>query len=162
MHNAKQGLTPQPLYSNNYYFSSAPLSIPSVPNFLIYQSGSIMAPQGSHTSTTTRAAVVTLKAVGKQTSATISWLTGLSVNQVNRIYARAISRGFDPNYRPFTLKDEWLEDAPRSGRPSKQTDSTTESVVTEVRKDRYGCKKTAANIASKHKTKASLYQLLQP
>ncbi|KAI0190103.1 hypothetical protein F4808DRAFT_444860 [Astrocystis sublimbata] len=88
-----------------------------------------MAPRGSNTSTTTRAAVVTLKAIGGHTSATVAWLIGLPVNQVNCIYARAIERGFDPNCRPFILEDEWLKDAPRSGRPTKQTPEVGEKLA---------------------------------
>jgi len=69
-----------------------------------------MAP---HNSLTTRALIVTLRSpVGGKTSAQISEETGISIRQINRIYARAIERGFEPNLRPFLLKDEWLEDAP--------------------------------------------------
>ena len=104
-----------------------------------------MAP---NTSLITRALIVTLKSpVGGKTSAQIHEETGISVRQINRIYARAIERGFEPNSRPFTLKDEWLEDAPRSGRPLKQTPENIEKVVTKVRTNRYGCEKTAANLA---------------
>ena len=67
----------------------------------------------------TRATVVALKALGNMTSANIAAQTGISLRQVHRIYARAIERGFDPNERPFVLKDEWLEDSPRSGCPTK-------------------------------------------
>ena len=88
-----------------------------------------------------------LKALGGMTSANISAQTGISIRQVHRIYARAIERGFDPNERPFILKDEWLEDSPRSGRPTKQTPETKEKIVAKVRKDRYGREKTCADIA---------------
>jgi len=104
-----------------------------------------MAP---HNSITTRALIVTLRSpVGGKTSAQISEETGISVRQINRIYARAIERGFEPNCRPFLLKDEWLEDAPRSGRPSKQTPENIEKVATKVRTNRYGREKTAADLA---------------
>ncbi|KAF2179649.1 hypothetical protein K469DRAFT_716165 [Zopfia rhizophila CBS 207.26] len=33
-----------------------------------------------------------------------------------------IQRGFDPNHIPLVIKDEYLQDAPRSGRPTKQTE----------------------------------------
>jgi hypothetical protein len=104
-----------------------------------------MAP---NTDIATRAAVVTLKSpFGGKTSVEVAEKTGLSVRQVNRIYARAIERGFDPNHSPFLLRDEWLEDAPRSGRPSKQTPETIQKITDKVRKDRYGREKTAADIA---------------
>jgi transposase len=104
-----------------------------------------MAP---HTDIATRALIVTLRSpFGGKTSAQISEETGISIRQINRIYARAIERGFEPNYRPFILKDEWLEDAPRSGRPSKQTPEVIDKIVSQVRHDRYGREKTAADLA---------------
>lgn len=104
-----------------------------------------MAP---NTDIATRALIVTLKSpVCGKTSVEISEKTGISVRQVNRIYARAIERGFDPNHVPLTLRDKWLEDAPRSGRPTKQTEQSTAAVISKVRQDRYGREKTAADIA---------------
>ena len=101
-----------------------------------------------NTSLPTRALIVTLKSpVGGKTTAQIHEETGISVQQINRIYARAISRGFDPNIRPFTLKEEWLKDAPRSGRPSKQTPENVDKIITKVRTNRYGREKTAADLA---------------
>ncbi len=92
-----------------------------------------MAP---NTTLATRALVVTLKSpVGGKTSAEVAEITGLSIRQVNRIYARVIERGFDPNHRPFELQDEWLQDAPRSGRPSKQTEETSQEIIKRVRLD---------------------------
>ena len=71
-----------------------------------------------NTSLTTRALIVTLKSpVGGKTTAQIHEETGIFVRQINCIYARAIKRGFKPNCQPFILKDEWFEDAFRSGRP---------------------------------------------
>ena len=101
-----------------------------------------------NTSFTTRALIITLKSpVGGKTSAQIHEETGIFIRQINRIYARAIERGFEPNFRPFTLKDEWLEDAPRSGRPSKQTPENIENITNKVRTNRYGREKTAADLA---------------
>jgi len=99
------------------------------------------------TDVATRALIVTLKSLlGGKTSAQISQETGISVRQINRIYARAVECGFEPNQRPFILKDEWLEDAPRSGRLSKQTPEVTEKIVELVRCDRYGREKTVADL----------------
>ncbi len=109
-----------------------------------------MAP---NTDIATRAVVVTLKSpIGGQTSVEVAEKTGLSVRQVNRIYARAIERGFDPNHRPFLLKNEWLEDAARSGRPPKQNPENVVKVTTKVCKDRYGREKSAADIAGELST----------
>jgi transposase len=104
-----------------------------------------MAP---NTDVATRAFVVALKSpVGGLSSAEVSEKTGLTISTINRIYGRAIERGFDPNLRPLLIKDEWLQDAPRSGRPSKQTPDTKEKVVAKVRKDRYGREKSCADLA---------------
>jgi transposase len=94
----------------------------------------------------TRALVVSLKAIGKG-NGEITDLTGIEKRTLNKIYARAIERGFDPAERPLNLRDEHIQDAPRSGRPSKQTKDTTSAVVLTVRRDRYGREKSCADIA---------------
>jgi hypothetical protein len=90
----------------------------------------------------TRALVVALKspAVGKTTAQVVS-ITSLSKRTVDSIYARAIQRGFDPNAVPLVIKDEYLQDAPRSGRPSKQTEPVNEAITQKVRRDRCGREK---------------------
>lgn len=76
-----------------------------------------MAP---NTNITTRAIIITLLSpVSGKTTIKVAEKTSLSARQVNRIYARVIQRGFDPNHIPLTIRDEWLKDAPRTGRPSK-------------------------------------------
>ncbi|KAI2639212.1 hypothetical protein GGS21DRAFT_488127 [Xylaria nigripes] len=83
------------------------------------------------TSIATRAIIVTLKSptVGK-TSVEIAKITGVSVSQINRIYSKAIERGFKPDQIPFTLRDAWLQDAPRSGRPTKEARKSKPLLVT--------------------------------
>lgn len=77
-----------------------------------------MAP---NTNISTRALIVILKLpVRGKTTAEVAEKTGLSSRQV-KIYARAIERGFDLNHTPLTLRDEWLQDAARLGRPLKRT-----------------------------------------
>ncbi|KAH6873850.1 hypothetical protein B0T10DRAFT_466114 [Thelonectria olida] len=77
----------------------------------------------ANTDIATRALVVTLKSpFGGKTTAEVAEITGLLPCAINRIYARAIERGFDPNHRPLIVRDEFLCDAQRSGRPKKQTD----------------------------------------
>jgi transposase len=104
-----------------------------------------MAP---NTDIVTRSSVVSLKSPcnGKTTNE-VAEITGLSVNQVNRIYNRAIQRRFDPNIRPLLLRNEYLEDAPRSGRPTKQTEEVKDLIISKLERDRYGREKTAAIIA---------------
>ncbi|KAA8617258.1 hypothetical protein TUN199_11529 [Pyrenophora tritici-repentis] len=79
-------------------------------------------------SAATRALVISLKATGKG-NGEITDLTGIEKRTLNRIYARAIERGFDTAERPLNLRDEHVQDAPRSGRPSKQNKDTTSAVV---------------------------------
>jgi len=106
-----------------------------------------MAP---NTDIATRALVVTLKCpapIGGKKTTEVAAITGLSIRRVNEIYARAIARGFDPNQLPVVIRDEYLQDAPRSGRPSKQTDETKNEIMQKVRLDRYGREKTCADLA---------------
>ncbi|OBT67633.1 hypothetical protein VE03_03808 [Pseudogymnoascus sp. 23342-1-I1] len=94
-----------------------------------------MAP---NTDISTRALIVTLKSpFGGKTTAEVAEKTGLSSRQVNKIYARAIERGFDPNHTPLTLRDEWLQDAPRTGRPLKQTTIAQDEVIAKLTRCRH-------------------------
>ena len=94
-----------------------------------------------------RALIVTLKSpVIGLSSADIFAQTRVSVSTVNQIYARAIERGFKPNIRPLIIKDKWVENTPYSGRPRKHTPENTEKVIAKVRKDRYGCEKSCADL----------------
>ena len=80
-----------------------------------------MAP---NTDIATRALIVSLKAgiIDKPASSIyISSLTGVPKRTINQIYARAIARGFDLVIRPLVLENKHLEDAPRLGRPKKDT-----------------------------------------
>ncbi|KAK2937718.1 hypothetical protein FoTM2_000936 [Fusarium oxysporum f. sp. vasinfectum] len=79
----------------------------------------------------TRALVVTLKAPhgGAKTTPQIHLLTGIPERTINKIYSRAIERGFEPNECPLKLIDAWLEDGSRSGRPSKQTDENRSLII---------------------------------
>ena len=92
-----------------------------------------------------RATVVALKAYTTKSSAEIAALTELSIPSVNRIYAEAIRRGFDP-IRTM-VDNQYVEDKPRSGRPTKQDPSTVEIILSKVRLDRYGREKTCADLA---------------
>ncbi|EMD65304.1 hypothetical protein COCSADRAFT_58356, partial [Bipolaris sorokiniana ND90Pr] len=70
----------------------------------------------------TRALVVTLKSVAGKSNSEVCYLTGLPESTVRSIYAKAIKRGFEYNAsQPITICNAHLEDAPRSGRPTKET-----------------------------------------
>ena len=101
-----------------------------------------------HYSVATKALVVTMKSpIGNYTTGEISKKTGISRHTINRIYAKAIQRGFDPTHSPILLKDEWLEDAPRSGRPTKKTSDLVQNVLEKVCTDLHGREKTCADLA---------------
>jgi transposase len=99
-----------------------------------------------HTETAIRAQVVALRAYTTKSSSEIARLTGLSTSSVNRIYARAIERGFNPHEDPI-IHNRYVEDTPRSGRPTKQDTATQEIVISKVRSDRYGREKSCADLA---------------
>ncbi|KAI7762256.1 hypothetical protein LZL87_006651 [Fusarium oxysporum] len=98
----------------------------------------------------TRALVVTLKAPhgGAKTTPQIHLLTGIPERTINKIYSRAIERGFEPNECPLKLIDAWLEDGSRSGRPSKQTDENRSLIIAKVSTDRFGREKTLTDISA--------------
>lgn len=91
-----------------------------------------------HTDIATRAFVVGLKSTGKTTNE-VADLTGLQPRTINRIYGRAIERGFDPNQRPLAIRDDYLVDASRSGRPKKQTPETQDKILAKPGGYRYLC-----------------------
>lgn len=94
----------------------------------------------------TRAAAVALKAYTDKTSSQIAAITGLSVSTINRIYAKAIERGFEPHHN--VIEDAYVVDAPRSGRPTKQDSATTDNILSKVGQDHYGREKSCADLAS--------------
>ena len=93
----------------------------------------------------TRATVVALKAYTTKSAHEIADITQLSVSTVNRIYARAIERGFDAHRH--NIEDAFVQDAQRSGRPTKQSQPVIDSIVSKVRVDRYGREKSCADLA---------------
>ncbi|KFA70391.1 hypothetical protein S40285_07808 [Stachybotrys chlorohalonatus IBT 40285] len=113
-----------------------------------------MPERSKNTDISTRAMVLALKAGTGMITAQVAIITGLSVRQVNRIYSRAIERGFDPDVRPLTICDDWLCDAPRSGRPRTQTEVLKDELITKVSRDRYAQEKSCAELAAKEKKEA--------
>lgn len=118
-------------------------------DFIVVSYPLISAKMVYYTDIAMRALVVTLKspAGGGKTTAEIHGITGLPIRTINSIYAKAIKRGFEPNEVPLHLINEYLEDAPRSGRPTKQTAEAKDLVIAQVSRDRFGREKTAADIA---------------
>src|SRR5271170_3764838 len=94
----------------------------------------------------TRAQALTLKLVGFS-NAEIEKITGIQPQTVSAIHRKAIARGLNPEESKKIL-DHHVEDAPRSGRPKKQTEEIVTEILSKVRGDRYACKKTCAQIAA--------------
>jgi transposase len=94
----------------------------------------------------TRAQALTLKLAGVS-NAKITSITGIKTRNLNVLYQKAISRGLDPS-EDAKLLDIHVQDAARSGRPKKQTDTIKEEVLSKVRTDRYGREKTCTQIAA--------------
>jgi hypothetical protein len=95
----------------------------------------------------TRAQIVTLKALGYTNEEICSKLhLALVHRSLDRIYARALDRGFNPE-KPTCL-DDHVSDASRSGRPTKQTEQAKAGVEAKVTTDRYGREKSAEVIAA--------------
>lgn len=69
----------------------------------------------------------------------------LAHRSLDRIYNRALDRGFNPE-KPACL-DRHVEDTPRAGRPTKQTEQAKADVEAKVTRDRYGREKSADVIA---------------
>ncbi|KAF4339552.1 hypothetical protein FBEOM_6546 [Fusarium beomiforme] len=96
----------------------------------------------------TRAMVVALMAPtgGAKTTVEIHALTGLPIQTIRNIYARAIRRGFEPNERPVRLINAWLEDTPR---PTNRLQETGHLVITKAMMDSHGSGRATANVVNK-------------
>ena len=77
----------------------------------------------------TRSAVVALKSAGGCTTEEVSAKLGISTSQVNRIYASAIKRGFDPQNKPLKIENAFVETKSKSGRPTKLTDDVRDALL---------------------------------
>ena len=68
----------------------------------------------------TRSQIVALKALGKANKDIATYLR-VNVRTVQKIYRKALERGYNPEDDPRVLSIH-IEDTPRSGRPRKQED----------------------------------------
>ncbi|KAK1976902.1 hypothetical protein LZ30DRAFT_542009, partial [Colletotrichum cereale] len=84
---------------------------------------------------------------GGKTADEVSQVLGIPKRTVNDILSRAKKHGFDPTAPTFSLLPEYIDDAPRAGRPKKVTPTVADLVVRKVCRDRYGREKTCADIA---------------
>jgi hypothetical protein len=70
----------------------------------------------------------------------------ISISQINTIYKNAIERGFNPNASKFLIKDEFVTNLQRTGRPSKQTKEVIQLVQDAIERDCFGREKSCADI----------------
>ena len=77
--------------------------------------------------------------------AKITEQTGLVKSTIYRIKKIAYERGFDPA-KDSAFKDEFFEDAPRSGRPKVILAETTATVLKEIKESREGREKTSREL----------------
>ncbi|KAJ9220690.1 hypothetical protein DTO027B5_2217 [Paecilomyces variotii] len=72
--------------------------------------------------------------------------TGVPPTTQRSIQKRAFQRGYRPEENPL-IKDEYVIDAPRSGRPRVITEETKKAIIDSVQKDRAGREKSAEVLA---------------
>jgi transposase len=94
----------------------------------------------------TRAQALTLKLAGVS-NAKITSITGIKTRNLNLLYQKVISYSLDPSENTKLL-DIHVQDAARSGRPKKQTDTIKEEILSKVRTDRYSREKTCTQITA--------------
>ncbi|KAK1977773.1 hypothetical protein LZ30DRAFT_246897 [Colletotrichum cereale] len=77
-----------------------------------------------------RAVVLALRSrIGGKTADEVSQALGIPRRTVEDILSRAKKHGFDPTAPTFSLLPEYIEDAPRTGRPKKATPPVAESTA---------------------------------
>ena len=99
-----------------------------------------------HTSLAERAQALALLKYEININSVITY-TGFSRSYLYEMRKKARDRGFNPSIS-FILKDEYLTDAPRSGRPLKATPELVAKLLSLITRDRYGREKTTAQLAS--------------
>ena len=77
-------------------------------------------------------------------------VTGVSTSSISALKIKARQRGYDPTVSRV-LKVEYIEDAPRSGRPKKVTSEVEQAILNNVVQDRNSREKSSAMIGFDHK-----------
>ena len=77
-------------------------------------------------------------------------VTGVSTRSISALKIKARQREFDPVVSRV-LKVEYIEDAPRSGRPKKVTPEVEQAILNNVVQDRNSREKSSAMISFDHK-----------
>ena len=73
-------------------------------------------------------------------------ITEVSIQSISSLKRKARDRGYDPTVSRV-LKVEYVQDAPRSGRPSKVTPAIEQAILNNVRHDRNGREKSSASFS---------------
>lgn len=107
-----------------------------------------MMPPSQSYDLTTRAQAITLKLYGASYEK-IEEICGIKKRMVQRYLQTAKERGYDPLV-DSTLKDEYLIDAPRSGRPRKLTKEQEMSLCQSITVDRNNREKPSLIIATEY------------
>jgi transposase len=94
----------------------------------------------------TRAQALALKLIGRS-NAEIEEITGIPPRTLQQIYRRAVERGLEPS-KTAKLIDIYIVDAPRSGRPTKQTQKLINDVISKVRQDRFRREKSCTKLGT--------------
>ncbi|KAI1824238.1 hypothetical protein F4861DRAFT_507269 [Xylaria intraflava] len=95
---------------------------------------------------------------GERSASEISQITGVSKAYINRLYVKVRERGFDPTRFPIIFDDAWLEEAPRSGRPTKLTEETKQFIIAKLEEDKdnnNGRERTCASLAGELRSRGT-------
>jgi transposase len=99
-----------------------------------------------------RASIVFMKSPfgGSKSSSDVKKVLGAqapSIASINRLYKTAIDRGFKPDADHYLMQDQYVVDAPRTGRPTKKTKRAEKVVVDIVSSNRNGREESCVDIA---------------
>jgi transposase len=103
-----------------------------------------------------RAQAITLLVIGSPYDY-ITAQTGISKRQVQYYLATAKSRGYNPEVS-IILKEEYLQDGIRPGRPRKTSPEQEEALIESIKRDRYAREKTSAEFGYECNISASTVQ----
>jgi len=91
-----------------------------------------MPKHAPNTDISIRSAVITLRTIARLPTKEIAAILNLDPRTVQRIYAKACERGFDPTCRPFALRDHHITDKRRPGRPPKASQEVVSSLEKKI------------------------------
>jgi len=108
-----------------------------------------------------RAQALTLVAVADMPVARVAQITGMTRANIYLILRRAKERGYNPTIDPC-IRDEYVADGKRSGRPKEISEATEKAVLESVTKDRAGREKAVEYLAYEAGiSRSSAYRILK-